>query len=71
MNFNCPKCWNTPCTCGWSYRFIRLEDLKKLEQAVHRAVEYRTENPTAKFSSSGEKETKDDALFMRKIKTGF
>jgi len=17
---DCPKCWNTPCTCGWAYR---------------------------------------------------
>lgn len=27
---DCPKCWDTPCTCGWQYRDYRESALVDL-----------------------------------------
>lgn len=32
--FNCPKCWNSPCSCGWEYR----DDTKKTRIEMAAAI---------------------------------
>ena len=31
---DCPKCWDTPCTCGYEYRKMRKEYRIKLASVI-------------------------------------
>lgn len=31
---DCPQCWDTPCTCGYGYRNMTLEQRVKLAAAI-------------------------------------
>ena len=30
MSFDCPNCWNTPCTCGYEYRDWDIKDIETM-----------------------------------------
>lgn len=36
---DCPDCWNTPCTCGHEYKHWSLENLREMEQMLHRLIQ--------------------------------
>lgn len=65
---DCQKCWDALCSCGWEYRRWSQEDLNDLILVLTRAVEYKKEHPDATFSSFGQKETKDDQEYMKKVR---
>jgi hypothetical protein len=46
---NCPKCWDTPCTCGYGYLDMTIEDLEKLKAAINLAIEYKKVNNAMTF----------------------
>lgn len=37
---DCPKCWDTPCSCGWEYRY-RSND--KLVEFIINILSYKSE----------------------------
>jgi hypothetical protein len=65
---DCPKCWDTPCTCGWDWRQKPLEDLIKQRDILLKAIEFKTKNPNAKFSNYGIPDTEDDISYMKEVK---
>lgn len=36
---DCPKCWNTPCNCGWEYKNMSELEMSKFIQGI---LKYRT-----------------------------
>ena len=64
---DCVKCWDTPCTCGWGYRYYRVEVLKDNIKMLESVTAFKKDNPDAVFSDLFEKETEDDKQFMKVI----
>ena len=61
---DCPRCWSTPCTCGWRLRRYSLEELEEQKLQLEKAIQFKTDNPKAIFSSWG-KSTLDDEKFYK------
>jgi hypothetical protein len=36
---DCPKCWDTPCQCGWEYKNISSDNFA---QHIAKILQYRT-----------------------------
>lgn len=66
MLSDCQRCWNTPCTCGWSYRHENLTWLKKLHKTIGQVIAYRTQHPQdCNFSNWGDLLTEDDISLLK------
>jgi len=35
---DCPKCWNTPCTCGYEYEDWSIERLQELIDILQQVI---------------------------------
>jgi hypothetical protein len=46
---DCIKCWNTPCTCGWEYRFYSFTVITKY---IASTLRYRTKEEAIKVLES-------------------
>lgn len=62
---DCIKCWDANCSCGWDYRHWEIERLKNRRNIFNKIIEFKTQNPNAKFSNFLEKETEDDKRFAK------
>lgn len=62
---DCQKCWDTPCTCGWDYRFWNIERLNKQIKMLDMLRLWKSHNPNFNFSKFGEKETENDKELMK------
>jgi len=62
---DCPKCWDTPCECGWEYRNYSIEGLRKRSDLLNNIISFKALFPDAKFSAwSSHPETEDDKKLM-------
>jgi hypothetical protein len=44
---DCPKCWETPCVCGYDYRMYDMDRLIKMRDMFQKLIDDRQrENPT-------------------------
>jgi len=64
---DCIHCWDTPCTCGWEYRNLPIEELQNRVGMFAMMLAFKRRNPKAVFSKWNEKETEDDDRFMKFI----
>lgn len=68
---DCPKCWSTPCECGWDYRSANDGWLRKQIAMFSAIISYHAKNPQAKFSCPwkiNKTETEDDIKIMEELK---
>lgn len=35
---DCPKCWDTPCSCGHEYRNMPIEKVVKLRDTLNKVI---------------------------------
>ena len=61
---DCLHCWDTPCTCGWDYRNLKITGLKHKIELFEHILRFREDNPSAVFSKSMREETEDDKKFL-------
>lgn len=61
---DCPKCWDTPCTCGWEYRDYSVHRLYSMRNMFERIAMFKELNPNAVFSKFCSPQTEDDKKFM-------
>jgi len=64
---DCIKCWDTPCECGWEYRWWDIERLTKLRDTLTKIIEFKAQNPDAKLSGPldyAKPDTEDDKRLM-------
>ena len=65
---DCPKCWNTPCSCGWEYRNYSIEYLITRRKLFDIIIKFKKKNEHAKFSQSFIKpESEDDIRYIEYI----
>lgn len=65
---DCPKCWDTPCTCGHDYRGWSLDKLLEFRDMIDEVIaEKRSEKPKSskKTISDANKHYFDDDSFYR------
>lgn len=62
---DCEMCWDTPCTCGWKYRFYSEDSLKNLIKILNKVLEFKQQNPKSKFSNY---KNPDDKKFLEYLK---
>lgn len=43
--YNCPKCWDTPCGCGWDYLNWSRENLEKLAALLEDVKDFSSVDP--------------------------
>lgn len=65
---DCEKCWDSLCTCGWSWRHHSLADLERFHRIISTAIEFKRAHPDAAFSADGKPETADDRAFMEAVR---
>lgn len=65
---DCPKCWDTPCTCGWEYRNYSVKYLEEIISMFQKIVDFKKIHPRKKFSKGcTSSETKADKELMEYI----
>jgi hypothetical protein len=65
---DCPKCWNTPCNCGWEWKDYTIPSLNWYIKMLSAIKEYKMTHLGATFSWYCEdEETKDDQEIMKKL----
>ena len=62
---DCPKCWDTPCDCGWEYRHYSISGLNSAIGMLERVRKFKEDNPNAVFSGICKPDTEDDITFMK------
>jgi len=48
---DCPKCWDTPCTCGHQYKFMQVERVQDIWNAVTKHLIVRTGEDTIHWNA--------------------
>lgn len=48
---DCPRCWDTPCECGWEYRGWSLENLRKQRDMLSKVIAYKEMYPNEKLGT--------------------
>lgn len=65
---DCSRCWESPCMCGWEYRYRRLEWIKALHKIIGKVIAFRELHPNAKFSDCvSSTHTNDDTKFLESM----
>lgn len=66
---DCEKCWDTPCTCGWDYRYWEVKQLEDQILVLQAIIDYKKANQNAKLSGPiSSNETVDDVNLMNEIR---